>query len=206
MMDGHAADPAPTSPPATSMLQRLHQERLQRQRQRSAGGSSTEAVASAAASSAADGRGASARAGSGATSDSEDAGSGGDGAPAPDTRPPFPTRGPVWLDNGDVPPVRPAAAPEPAPVPPAAAPVASVPTPAPPAAPAAAVAPAAVVAAPVKPTSEETWDDFACSVCLKLLLEPVAVRCGHTFCRRCLKRALQFNVRGRTHTRGHVLW
>ena len=43
--------------------------------------------------------------------------------------------------------------------------------------------------------AEADWDDFSCVVCLKLLLEPVALRCGHTFCRRCLQRALAVKVR-----------
>lgn len=32
-----------------------------------------------------------------------------------------------------------------------------------------------------------------CPVCLRLLLEPVTTRCGHTFCRACLGRALEQN-------------
>ena len=199
-MDGHDGGDTPTSPGATSMLQRLHQERLERQRARAAHGSG--AAASAGTPVAGSTRAAAAT--------SDDAGTGG-GTAAADSLPPFPTRAPVWLDNGDVPPPRPAPALEPAPTGqgggagtravPAAAAAAS--DSAGGSAGAAAVASAAaVVARPVKPTSEEDWDDFACAVCLKLLLEPVAVRCGHTFCRRCLKRALQFNVRGTCAAQG----
>lgn len=33
-------------------------------------------------------------------------------------------------------------------------------------------------------------DDFDCSLCYRLLYEPVTTPCGHVFCRRCLDRCL----------------
>ncbi|MEW5316873.1 MAG: hypothetical protein WDW38_008217 [Sanguina aurantia] len=33
-------------------------------------------------------------------------------------------------------------------------------------------------------------DDFECTLCLKLLFEPVTTPCGHTFCRGCFARAI----------------
>ncbi len=32
-------------------------------------------------------------------------------------------------------------------------------------------------------------DDFECTLCLKLLCEPVTTPCGHTFCKACFARA-----------------
>ncbi len=32
--------------------------------------------------------------------------------------------------------------------------------------------------------------DFDCSLCMKLLVEPVSLACGHTYCRACLIRAI----------------
>lgn len=34
--------------------------------------------------------------------------------------------------------------------------------------------------------------EFECSICMRLLLEPVTVSCGHTFCRLCLERSLGY--------------
>ncbi|XP_058194920.1 uncharacterized protein LOC131311459 isoform X1 [Rhododendron vialii] len=36
----------------------------------------------------------------------------------------------------------------------------------------------------------ERTDDFDCTVCLKLLYEPVTTPCGHTFCRSCLFQSM----------------
>ena len=36
----------------------------------------------------------------------------------------------------------------------------------------------------------ERSDDFDCTLCLKLLFEPVTTACGHSFCRSCLFRAM----------------
>ncbi|CAG9318968.1 unnamed protein product [Blepharisma stoltei] len=33
-------------------------------------------------------------------------------------------------------------------------------------------------------------DDFQCPLCLKLLLKPASITCGHTFCKSCLIRSL----------------
>lgn len=33
-------------------------------------------------------------------------------------------------------------------------------------------------------------DDFECSLCYRLLHEPVTTPCGHSFCRQCLDRSL----------------
>ena len=38
-------------------------------------------------------------------------------------------------------------------------------------------------------------DDLNCSLCFKLLYEPVTIACGHTFCRRCLRRCLDHSNR-----------
>ena len=35
--------------------------------------------------------------------------------------------------------------------------------------------------------------DFDCPLCLKLLVEPISLTCGHTFCRGCLTRALSLH-------------
>ena len=32
----------------------------------------------------------------------------------------------------------------------------------------------------------EHSDDFDCTLCLKLLYEPITTPCGHSFCRSCL--------------------
>nr|XP_033800406.1 LON peptidase N-terminal domain and RING finger protein 1 [Geotrypetes seraphini] len=32
--------------------------------------------------------------------------------------------------------------------------------------------------------------DFECSLCIRLLFEPVTIPCGHTFCKKCLERCL----------------
>ncbi|XP_030047290.1 LON peptidase N-terminal domain and RING finger protein 1 [Microcaecilia unicolor] len=32
--------------------------------------------------------------------------------------------------------------------------------------------------------------DFECSLCMRLLFEPVTIPCGHTFCKKCLERCL----------------
>ncbi|KAL6077208.1 LON peptidase N-terminal domain and RING finger protein 3, variant 2 [Balamuthia mandrillaris] len=37
-------------------------------------------------------------------------------------------------------------------------------------------------------------DDLECSLCLKLFYEPVTTPCGHTFCRSCLFRALDYRA------------
>ncbi len=34
------------------------------------------------------------------------------------------------------------------------------------------------------------FQDFDCSLCMKLLVEPVSLACGHTYCRACLIRAI----------------
>nr|XP_056717973.1 LON peptidase N-terminal domain and RING finger protein 2 [Euleptes europaea] len=35
--------------------------------------------------------------------------------------------------------------------------------------------------------------DFECSLCMRLFYEPVATRCGHTFCLKCLERCMDHN-------------
>ncbi|XP_074650832.1 LON peptidase N-terminal domain and RING finger protein 1-like [Tubulanus polymorphus] len=37
-------------------------------------------------------------------------------------------------------------------------------------------------------------DDFECSLCFRMLYQPVATPCGHVFCRRCLDRCLDYNT------------
>uniref|UniRef100_A0A7S2XUD8 RING-type domain-containing protein n=1 Tax=Fibrocapsa japonica TaxID=94617 RepID=A0A7S2XUD8_9STRA len=39
---------------------------------------------------------------------------------------------------------------------------------------------------------EEVPQELECTLCLKLLYEPVSLPCGHSFCRRCLRRALTY--------------
>ena len=34
-------------------------------------------------------------------------------------------------------------------------------------------------------------EDFTCALCLRLLLLPVTISCGHTFCKACIKRSLR---------------
>lgn len=36
----------------------------------------------------------------------------------------------------------------------------------------------------------EARDEFDCALCMKLLVEPVGLLCGHTFCKSCIKRSL----------------
>eukprot|EP00929_Paragymnodinium_shiwhaense_P000239 TRINITY_DN100491_c0_g1_i1.p1 TRINITY_DN100491_c0_g1~~TRINITY_DN100491_c0_g1_i1.p1 ORF type:complete len:423 (-),score=108.18 TRINITY_DN100491_c0_g1_i1:60-1328(-) len=38
----------------------------------------------------------------------------------------------------------------------------------------------------------EVPPEFECSICMKLLLDPVTVPCGHTFCRGCLEQSLGY--------------
>ncbi|XP_059080248.1 LON peptidase N-terminal domain and RING finger protein 3-like isoform X2 [Tigriopus californicus] len=46
-----------------------------------------------------------------------------------------------------------------------------------------------------RPIAEEAVDvnDYECSLCFRLLYEPVTTPCGHTFCRMCLDRSLDHN-------------
>lgn len=50
----------------------------------------------------------------------------------------------------------------------------------------------------VKRRKVERTDDFECTLCLKLLYEPVTTPCGHSFCRSCLHQSMdhgeQINV------------
>ncbi|KAL0973840.1 hypothetical protein UPYG_G00211880 [Umbra pygmaea] len=43
--------------------------------------------------------------------------------------------------------------------------------------------------------SELTVADFECPLCIRLFYEPVTTPCGHTFCRTCLERSLDHNLR-----------
>eukprot|EP00063_Salmo_salar_P079538 XP_014054373.1 PREDICTED: LON peptidase N-terminal domain and RING finger protein 1-like isoform X2 [Salmo salar] len=40
-----------------------------------------------------------------------------------------------------------------------------------------------------------TVSDFECPLCIRLFYEPVTTPCGHTFCRTCLERSLDHNLR-----------
>ncbi|KAJ8014917.1 hypothetical protein DPEC_G00020750 [Dallia pectoralis] len=40
-----------------------------------------------------------------------------------------------------------------------------------------------------------TVSDFECILCIRLFYEPVTTPCGHTFCRTCLERSLDHNLR-----------
>ncbi|XP_006000235.1 LON peptidase N-terminal domain and ring finger 1, like isoform X2 [Latimeria chalumnae] len=37
--------------------------------------------------------------------------------------------------------------------------------------------------------------DFECSLCMRLFFEPVTTPCGHTFCKKCLERCLDYKPR-----------
>lgn len=41
---------------------------------------------------------------------------------------------------------------------------------------------------------EEIPNEFECSLCLKLMLDPVSVSCGHTFCRQCINRSQEYRT------------
>jgi len=41
---------------------------------------------------------------------------------------------------------------------------------------------------------EKIPEDFECSLCLNLLLDPVSVACGHTFCRTCINRSSEYRT------------
>lgn len=47
-------------------------------------------------------------------------------------------------------------------------------------------------AVPVSVDTEAVLPEFECSICMKLLFEPVTVPCGHTFCRICLQQSLGY--------------
>ena len=40
------------------------------------------------------------------------------------------------------------------------------------------------------PETSVSADEFECSLCFRLLWQPVSTPCGHTFCRTCLNRSL----------------
>lgn len=40
----------------------------------------------------------------------------------------------------------------------------------------------------------EIPQEFECAVCMKLLLDPVSTSCGHTFCKTCIERSLDFRT------------
>ncbi|XP_027864754.1 LON peptidase N-terminal domain and RING finger protein 1 [Xiphophorus couchianus] len=40
-----------------------------------------------------------------------------------------------------------------------------------------------------------TVSDFECPLCIRLFFEPVTTPCGHTFCKNCIERSLDHNVR-----------
>ncbi|XP_031158371.1 LON peptidase N-terminal domain and RING finger protein 1 isoform X1 [Sander lucioperca] len=40
-----------------------------------------------------------------------------------------------------------------------------------------------------------TVSDFECPLCIRLFFEPVTTPCGHTFCRNCIERSLDHNLR-----------
>ncbi|MFO0117892.1 MAG: RING-HC finger protein, partial [bacterium] len=37
---------------------------------------------------------------------------------------------------------------------------------------------------------EDVEDEFNCSICWNLMLQPVTTPCGHTFCKSCLQTTL----------------
>ncbi|GLD61975.1 LON peptidase N-terminal domain and RING finger protein 1-like protein [Lates japonicus] len=40
-----------------------------------------------------------------------------------------------------------------------------------------------------------TVSDFECPLCIRLFFEPVTTPCGHTFCKNCIERSLDHNLR-----------
>jgi len=40
----------------------------------------------------------------------------------------------------------------------------------------------------------EVEDEFNCAICLDLMYSPVTTPCGHTFCKYCLKDALEIKM------------
>uniref|UniRef100_A0A6T1BC94 RING-type domain-containing protein n=1 Tax=Alexandrium monilatum TaxID=311494 RepID=A0A6T1BC94_9DINO len=40
--------------------------------------------------------------------------------------------------------------------------------------------------------AEDVPPEFECTICMKLMLDPVTVSCGHTFCRVCLEQSLGY--------------
>ncbi|XP_068596511.1 LON peptidase N-terminal domain and RING finger protein 1 [Brachionichthys hirsutus] len=40
-----------------------------------------------------------------------------------------------------------------------------------------------------------TVSDFECPLCIRLFFEPVTTPCGHTFCKNCMERSLDHNLR-----------
>lgn len=46
----------------------------------------------------------------------------------------------------------------------------------------------------VKRSKPQRTDDFECTLCLKLLYEPVTTPCGHSFCRSCLHQTMDHGV------------
>jgi late competence protein required for DNA uptake (superfamily II DNA/RNA helicase) len=43
---------------------------------------------------------------------------------------------------------------------------------------------------PVEPSVVVEPQDLECSLCFRLLWQPVTTACGHTYCRSCLDRSL----------------
>eukprot|EP00916_Digyalum_oweni_P012727 GHVL01021021.1.p1 GENE.GHVL01021021.1~~GHVL01021021.1.p1 ORF type:complete len:410 (+),score=48.04 GHVL01021021.1:43-1272(+) len=48
------------------------------------------------------------------------------------------------------------------------------------------------IPAPLRRPSEEIPTEFECSICMRLLLDPVSTSCGHTFCKSCIEKALGY--------------
>ncbi|XP_029972156.1 LON peptidase N-terminal domain and RING finger protein 1 [Salarias fasciatus] len=46
-----------------------------------------------------------------------------------------------------------------------------------------------------KTLSVLTVSDFECPLCIRLFFEPVTTPCGHTFCKNCIERSLDHNLR-----------
>jgi len=43
----------------------------------------------------------------------------------------------------------------------------------------------------IKQLVDENLNPFECPVCLEAFKQPVATRCGHVFCKKCLIRAME---------------
>ena len=60
------------------------------------------------------------------------------------------------------------------------------------------------VTAPGGQSSGYAAEDYTCPICLEILLRPIALSCGHRYCRSCWCRMLQGTVRATAMSTGSV--